>query len=99
QRPQPGSADPRLMIDLAGERRVYTGCAHDCGGKCLLVAHVQDGRVVKVTADEVAMRQYHIEPCVRGLTMEQRVHHPDRLLTPLIRTGRRGAAEFRQASW
>jgi anaerobic dimethyl sulfoxide reductase subunit A len=87
------------MIELAEERRVYTGCAHDCGGKCLLVAHVVDGRVVKITADERAMRQFHIEPCVRGLTYEQRVHHPDRLLKPLIRKGPRGTADFREASW
>jgi len=87
------------MAILAEERRVYTGCAHDCGGKCLLVAHVVDGRVVRVTADDRAMRQFHIEPCVRGLTYERRVYHPDRLLQPLVRVGRRGTRQFREASW
>jgi anaerobic dimethyl sulfoxide reductase subunit A len=80
-------------------KQVLTGCAHDCGGKCLLVAHVVDGRVTKVTADEEALRRFHIEPCVRGLVYERRVHHPDRLTKPLIRTGPRGRAEFREASW
>ncbi len=87
------------MIALEEERRFFTGCAHDCGGKCLLVAHVVDGRVVRVTADETAMKRFHIEPCVRGLTYEQRVHHPERLLKPLIRSGPRGQADFREASW
>ena len=80
-------------------KQVLTGCAHDCGGKCLLVAHVVDGRVTRITADQEAMRRYHIEPCVRGLVYEKRVHHPDRLTSPLIRTGPRGGTEFREASW
>jgi anaerobic dimethyl sulfoxide reductase subunit A len=80
-------------------KQVLTGCAHDCGGKCLLVAHVTDGRVTRVTAEPEALNRFHIEPCVRGLVYERRVHHPDRLTQPLIRTGPRGKAEFREASW
>jgi anaerobic dimethyl sulfoxide reductase subunit A len=80
-------------------RQVLTGCAHDCGGKCLLVAHVVDGRVTRITADQEALRRFHIEPCVRGLVYERRVHHPDRLTQPLIRTGPRGSGEFREAAW
>jgi anaerobic dimethyl sulfoxide reductase subunit A len=85
----------------ARERRVLTGCAHDCGGKCLLVAHVRDGRVVRVTGEPEAVRRHHLEPCVRGLRYEARVHHPDRLSRPLIRRpgSPRGSAEFREASW
>ncbi|MBI4491601.1 MAG: molybdopterin-dependent oxidoreductase [Chloroflexi bacterium] len=87
-------------MDTATElERVFTSCAHDCGGKCLLVAHVQDGRVVRVTADPEALRRYHLEPCVRGLHYERRAHHPDRLQRPLIRRGPRGSADFREASW
>jgi anaerobic dimethyl sulfoxide reductase subunit A len=83
----------------AAESRVLTGCAHDCGGKCLLVAHVRDGRVVRVTGEPEAVRRHRLEPCVRGLRYEARVHHPDRLLRPLVRWGPRGSGLFREASW
>lgn len=85
----------------AEEREVLTGCAHDCGGKCLLVAHVRDGRVLRVTGQPEAVRRYHIEPCVRGLRYEARVHHPDRLTRPLMRRrgAERGSADFREVGW
>ena len=37
--------------------------------------------------------------CAKVGRYEERVHHPDRLTEPLIRTGRKGAAEFRAATW
>lgn len=82
-------------------REVLTGCAHDCGGKCLLVAHVKDGRVVRMTGAPEAVRRHHLEPCARGLRYEARVHHPDRLLRPLMRRpgSERGQADFREVSW
>lgn len=80
-------------------QQVRTGCSHDCGGKCLLVAEVTDGKVVRVRGEPTAVHRHHLEPCPRGLTYAERVHHPDRLLRPLLRRGPRGTADFREASW
>ncbi|MCK5735468.1 MAG: molybdopterin-dependent oxidoreductase [Spirochaetaceae bacterium] len=37
--------------------------------------------------------------CLRGLRALDTISAPDRLKTPLIRTGKRGSGDFREASW
>ena len=36
-----------------GSRIIRTACpAHNCGGRCLLQAHVADGRIVRLETDD-----------------------------------------------
>jgi anaerobic dimethyl sulfoxide reductase subunit A len=84
------------------EKKIRVGCpAHNCGGRCLLVAHVVDGRIVRLDTDDrpdsVAAPQ--LRACVRGRSYLRRQYHPDRLTHPLKRMGPRGSAEFRPISW
>jgi anaerobic selenocysteine-containing dehydrogenase len=37
--------------------------------------------------------------CIKVNHYEERVYHPDRLLTPLVRTGEKGTGAFREATW
>ncbi len=76
---------------------VPTGCPHDCGGKCVLVAHVRDGVIERITSDEGDDPQ--LRACQRGRAYRQRVYHPDRLKYPLRRTGPRGSGQFTRISW
>ncbi|MBT4087043.1 MAG: hypothetical protein HOE30_00985, partial [Deltaproteobacteria bacterium] len=39
-----GTNDSRVTI-------VPTGCCHDCGGRCVLKAHVQDGKIIRIEGD------------------------------------------------
>ncbi|MFH2103477.1 MAG: DMSO/selenate family reductase complex A subunit [Chloroflexota bacterium] len=83
-------------------RKVRVGCpAHNCGGRCLLIAHIQDGCIVRLETDDrpdtVAAPQ--LRACVRGRAYLRRQYHPDRLLHPLKRTGRRGSGEFSRVTW
>lgn len=39
------------------------------------------------------------ELCPKVNRYLDRVYHPDRILTPLIRTGPKGSGEFREATW
>ncbi|MBN1267301.1 MAG: molybdopterin-dependent oxidoreductase [Anaerolineales bacterium] len=84
-------------------RLVRTCCpAHNCGGRCLLVAHVSDGIITRLEADD---RTYdgidnpRLLACVRGHAYLRRQYHPDRLKYPLKRTGERGEARFQRISW
>ncbi len=67
-----------------------------CPGGCAVEVTLEDGRIVEVEA-----RKDHPfgALCVRGKAAPEIVYSPDRLRTPLIRTGERGQGEFRQASW
>lgn len=82
-------------------RRV--GCpAHNCGGRCLLKAHVADGRIVRVETDdrpEDIVSHPQLRACTRGRAYLRRQNHPDRLTTPLRRTGLRGEGRFDPCSW
>jgi anaerobic selenocysteine-containing dehydrogenase len=73
-------------------------CPFDCPDACGLVAEVEAGRVVKVRGDpEHPYSQGTLCPKMNGY--DRTVHSPDRLTHPLVRTGRKGAGEFRRASW
>jgi anaerobic dimethyl sulfoxide reductase subunit A len=86
----------------APERLVRVGCpAHNCGGRCLLIAHVQDGRITRLDTDDrpdtIAAPQ--LRACVRGRSYLRRQYHPDRLTQPLKRIGRRGEGKFAPIGW
>ena len=88
--------DPR-----EGETVVTSTCGHNCGGRCVVNAHVVDGRIVKISTDP---RKWTFElpplhACVRGFGQVERVYHPDRLKQPLRRTGPRGSGRFEPISW
>jgi anaerobic dimethyl sulfoxide reductase subunit A len=82
--------------------RIRVGCpAHNCGGRCLLIAHVQDGRIIRLDSDDRpdSLAAPQLRACVRGRAYLRRQYHPDRLLTPLKRTGSRGSGQFQPISW
>src|SRR5512143_2426508 len=83
-------------------QKIRVGCpAHNCGGRCVLVAHVRNGRIIRLDADDrpdsVAAPQ--LRACARGRSYLRRQYHPDRLLHPLKRVGKRGAGRFEPVSW
>jgi anaerobic dimethyl sulfoxide reductase subunit A len=84
------------------EKLIRVGCpAHNCGGRCLLIAHIQDGRITRLDTDDRpdTLAAPQLRACVRGRAYLRRQYHPDRLQTPLKRAGRRGGGEFRPISW
>ncbi|HEX9053075.1 MAG TPA: molybdopterin oxidoreductase family protein [Anaeromyxobacter sp.] len=73
-------------------------CPYDCPDACGLVAEVEDGRVARVRGDpDHPYSRGSLCPKMTGY--ERTVHSPDRLLHPLVRTGKKGEASFRRASW
>jgi thiosulfate reductase/polysulfide reductase chain A len=63
-----------------------------------LIAKVKNGRVVKLDGNpDHPHSRGHL--CVRGQSGLMNTYDPDRLLTPLIRVGKRGEGRFRKVSW
>src|SRR5512140_2550314 len=82
--------------------KVRVGCpAHNCGGRCLLVAHVQGNRIIRLDADDRpdSLAAPQLRACVRGRAYLRRQYHPDRLLHPLKRAGKRGEGKFKRITW
>jgi len=88
---------------MAAPSRIRTSCpAHNCGGRCLLVAVVEDGRITSLEADDRPTDDPalpRLVPCSRGRAYLRRQHHPDRLTHPLKRVGRRGEGRFERIGW
>ncbi len=73
-------------------------CGKDCGGTaCPLQVTVENGRVTRITHNPLAGP--FLRGCPRGLHLSLEHEAPDRILTPLIRSGERGSGRFRPASW
>ncbi len=83
---------------MADVREVIGCCPLDCQDTCSWVAHVEDGRVVRVEGAKD-------HPFTRGVLCakvndyETRAYAPDRLLHPLRRAGPKGSGQFKRVSW
>jgi anaerobic dimethyl sulfoxide reductase subunit A len=97
------SLGPALEESAAGVRMVRTGCpSHNCGGRCLLKVYIYEGKIVRIEGDDRtddSLENPQLRPCIRGRAYRQRQYHPDRLLYPRKRIGRRGEGKFVRISW
>jgi anaerobic dimethyl sulfoxide reductase subunit A len=84
-----------------GETVITSTCGHNCGGRCVVNAHVADGRIVKISTDarRWSPEQPSLPACARGVGQIERTYHPERLLYPMRRTGPRGSGQFERISW
>jgi len=86
----------------AAEKIITTSCHVNCGSRCVLRAHVANNVITRIETDSSGDDVYgmhQIRACLRGRSMRQRVYAPERLKYPMIRTGKRGEAQFRRVSW
>jgi anaerobic selenocysteine-containing dehydrogenase len=73
-------------------------CAHDCPDMCSLLAHVEDGRVVRVEGDPDQPFTAGFA-CAKVNRDAELVHSPERLATPLRRIGAKGEGRFAPITW
>ena len=84
-------------LDSAGNGYIPTMCEM-CVWRCGVLAKVKDGRVVKLEGNPQHPHSRG-KLCARGQSGLMNTYDPDRVTTPLIRTGKRGEGKFRKASW
>jgi anaerobic dimethyl sulfoxide reductase subunit A len=84
-----------------GETVITSTCGHNCGGRCVVNAHVSDGEIVHISTDRRRWNPDHppLPACARGVGQIERTYHPDRLKYPMRRSGPRGSGEFQRVSW
>ena len=86
-----------VKTGLEGFQKVYTTDVM-CPSECGLEMWVRDGRLEKIYGND-ADPYNNGTCCAKGASGMQLVYSPERIKTPLIRTGERGEGKFRQASW
>lgn len=77
-----------------------TGC-NNCGGRCLLFAHVKDGRILKMSTQTKSEKpgKPPLCACAKGLNYHKTFLGEDRLKWPMKRVGERGEGCFERISW
>ncbi len=80
---------------------IPTASCHNCGGRCQLLAHVNDGTIVRISTDQEPEEgnQLQLRACLRGRSYRNRLYHPDRLKYPMKRVGKRGEGKFERITW
>lgn len=87
------------MTELPRIARLPSVCPHDCPSACSLEVEVIDGKTIgRVRGNK---RQSYTDGviCAKVARYAERIHHPDRLLHPLRRTGPKGSGAFERISW
>ncbi len=88
----------QAATDEPGVKIVKGACPHDCPDTCALDVHVKDGVALKVTGSAEHAPTAGVL-CTKVARYTERTYHPDRLLHPLRRIGRKGEGRFERIGW
>lgn len=91
--------EPALAAEEAvGEvQKIQTMC-RACLNNCGTIAHVQNGRVIKLEGDPAdPMNKGAL--CPKGLAGIQALYNPNRIKYPMKRVGERGSKDWERISW
>ncbi len=79
--------------------RGHSACPHDCPSTCALDVEVIDGKTIGRIHGSRDNSYTAGVICAKVARYAERIHHPDRLLHPLKRTGSKGSGQFERISW
>ncbi|MBP6675575.1 MAG: molybdopterin oxidoreductase family protein [Vitreoscilla sp.] len=86
------------LAPTAALRTVHGACPHDCPDTCALQVTVEGQRIVKIQGDP-AHPPTHGALCTKVSRYAERTDHAERVLTPLKRSGPKGAGQFKAVGW
>jgi anaerobic selenocysteine-containing dehydrogenase len=78
--------------------QVRATCPHDCPDTCALLITVEDGVATEVKGDPDHPTTAGVL-CTKVARYAERTYHPERLLYPMRRTGKKGEGKFERISW
>ena len=81
------------------KRIAASACPHDCPSTCALEVEVLDERTIGRVRGARDNAYTSGVICAKVARYAERIHHPDRLIKPLIRTGAKGSGTFAPISW
>lgn len=84
--------------ETPGAESVVPSVCEMCTVRCPILVRVRDGKVVRIEGNPKE-KSTQGAICAKGNAGVSLLEDPDRVRTPLIRTGKRGEGKFRKASW
>jgi anaerobic selenocysteine-containing dehydrogenase len=92
---RPKSSQPKSVP----QRVAATACPHDCPSTCALEVDVLDERTIGRVRGARDNSYTAGVICAKVARYAERIHHPDRLMKPLVRTGAKDSGTFAPISW
>lgn len=80
-------------------RIAHSVCPHDCPSACALDVEILDARTIGRVRGSEDMSYTAGVICAKVARYAERVHHPERLTQPMVRTGPKGSGQFAPISW
>ncbi|GAB1581670.1 molybdopterin oxidoreductase family protein [Phyllobacterium phragmitis] len=77
----------------------HSACPHDCPSTCALDVEVLDSRTIGRVRGAKENSYTDGVICAKVARYAERIHHPDRLLKPLVRAAGKGEGVWKEASW
>jgi anaerobic selenocysteine-containing dehydrogenase len=90
-----GAREPHAGADV---HTVRGACPHDCPDTCALLTTVKDGVATEVRGNPDHPMTAGVL-CTKVARYAERTYHPERVLTPLRRTGPKGSGRFEPVGW
>src|SRR6266404_4975127 len=84
----------RTKIDIR-----HSTCPHDCPSACALDVEVIDGSTIGRVRGSKLQSYTAGVICAKVARYAERIHHAERLMHPLRRTGAKGSGRFARISW
>src|SRR6266699_848580 len=77
----------------------HSTCPHDCPSACALDIEVIDNSTIGRVRGSKQQTYTAGVVCAKVARYAERIHHPDRLMYPMRRTGPKGSGQFARISW
>jgi anaerobic selenocysteine-containing dehydrogenase len=77
----------------------HSACPHDCPSTCALNVEILDGNRIGRLHGAKDNSYTAGVICAKVARYADRIHHPDRLVKPLVRAGAKGEGSWKEASW
>ena len=91
--PSDAKSPPSALIQVRG------ACPHDCPDTCALLTTVDEHGVATRVQGNPDHRHTDGALCAKVSKYTERSYHPERVLTPLKRTGPKGSGQFAPVTW
>lgn len=77
----------------------HSTCPHDCPSACALDVEVVEGRSIGRVRGSKRQTYTAGVVCAKVARYAERIHHPERVMYPMRRTGPKGSGQFARISW
>jgi anaerobic selenocysteine-containing dehydrogenase len=77
----------------------HSTCPHDCPSACALDVEVIEGQSIGRVRGSKLQTYTAGVVCAKVARYAERIHHPERLMHPMRRTGPKGSGQFARISW